>query len=52
MLRKPGKTTAQLQLAGGWRPIALLNIVWKAIEAIVAGRIADAAEVNNLLPAN
>ena len=52
VLRKPGKTTAQLQLAGGWRPIALLNTVGKVIEAIVAGRIADAAEVNNLLPAN
>ena len=36
----------------GWRPIALLNTVGKVIEAIVAGRIADATEVNNLLPAN
>jgi hypothetical protein len=52
VLRKPGKTTAQLQLAGGWRPIALLNTVGKVIEAIVAERIADAAEANNFLPAN
>jgi hypothetical protein len=24
-LRKPGKTAAQLEVAGGWRPIALLS---------------------------
>jgi hypothetical protein len=28
-LRKPGKTAAQLEVAGGWRPIALLSTIGK-----------------------
>jgi hypothetical protein len=51
-LRKPGKTAKQLQTASGWRPIALLSTIGKVIEAIIAERIAEAAENNHLLPQN
>ena len=34
----------------GWRPIALLSTIGKVIEAIVARRLADTAEVNHLVP--
>jgi hypothetical protein len=43
-LRKPGRTAAQLEVAGSWRPIALRNTIRKAIEAIIAEQITDAAE--------
>ena len=47
---KPGKTARERQKAKGWRPIALLSTVGKAIEAIVARRLANTAEENHLLP--
>jgi hypothetical protein len=52
VLRKSGKTASQLQEAGGWRPIALLNTLGKVMEAIVAERITEAAETHKLLPDN
>ena len=50
VLAKPGKTIAQKQTPGGWRPIALLSAVGKVIEAVIGRRIADAAEEHGLLP--
>jgi hypothetical protein len=34
----------------GYRPIALLPTIGKVIEAIVAKRVTEVAEANNLLP--
>jgi hypothetical protein len=42
----------QLELAGGWRPIALLSTIGKTIEDIITKRIANAAGEKNLLPAS
>ena len=50
VLRKPGKTTAQLKNAGGWRPISLLSCVGKVVEAIIAAKITQMAEESGVLP--
>jgi hypothetical protein len=48
VLYKLGK--AIYNVPGSWRPIALLNIIGKLIEAITASRIRKAAKEYNLLP--
>ena len=50
VLRKPGKTLAQLRQAGGWRPISLLSCVGKVIEGLVAKKMTEAAEARGVLP--
>jgi hypothetical protein len=50
VLRKPGKTIAQQQTAGAYRPISLLNAIGKVIEKAMSTRIAAAAELHGLLP--
>src|SRR6185312_11562556 len=50
VLPKPGKTPAEKELAGAWRPISLLNCIGKIIEALMAVRLTKAAEDNGLLP--
>jgi hypothetical protein len=50
VLRKPGKTIAQQQTAGAYRPISLLNSMGKVIEKAISSRIAAAAEEQGLLP--
>jgi retron-type reverse transcriptase len=50
VLRKPGKTIAQQQTAGAYRPISLLNAMGKVIEKVMSTRIAAAAELQGLLP--
>ena len=50
VLRKPGKTIAQQQTAGAYRPISLLNAIGKVIETAFSRRFAAAAEVQGLLP--
>src|SRR5712671_2875892 len=50
VLRKPGKPRYDLPKA--YRPIALLNTMWKVITAIVAEQLTHLAEKHNLLPAN
>ncbi len=47
-LRKPGK--ADYTQAKSWRPIALLNTMGKALEAIAARRLRYLAEKHSLLP--
>lgn len=47
-LRKPGKD--DYSNPANYRPIALLNTLGKALEAIVTNRLKDAAESYNLLP--
>jgi hypothetical protein len=37
------------QTVGGWRPISLLSTIGKAIETVIASRIAETAEECNLL---
>jgi hypothetical protein len=50
VLPKPNKTIAQKATPGAWRPILLLNIVGKVVEAAFARRITDVAEAKHLLP--
>jgi hypothetical protein len=50
VLRKPGKTIAQQQTAGAYRPISLLSAIGKVIETAISKRIATAAESQGLLP--
>ena len=50
VIPKPGKTNEQRATAGAWRPVALLSIVGKVLEAIIGQRIANAAEEHRLLP--
>ena len=50
VLRKPGKTLAQQQTAGAYRPISLLNAMGKIIETVFSRRLAAAAEAQGLLP--
>jgi hypothetical protein len=50
VLQKPGKPPATYRTPIGYRPIALLPTIGKVIEAIVAKRVTEAAEVNDLLP--
>ena len=48
LLRKPGKSDYSNPSA--YRPIALLNILRKALEAVVARRIRHVVEAHGLLP--
>jgi hypothetical protein len=50
VLRKPGKTIAQQQTAGAYRPISLLSAIGKVLETAISRRIAAAAELQGLLP--
>jgi hypothetical protein len=50
VLAKPGKSPATYRTAKGYRPIALLPTLGKVLEAIMAKRVAEAAEWNGLLP--
>ena len=50
ILRKPGKSTAQLRQAGGWRPISLLSCVGKVLEGVVVTKMTTAAEECGILP--
>ena len=50
VLQKPGKTPKTYRTPQGYRPIALLPIVGKVIEALVAKRVTKAAEAYGLLP--
>jgi hypothetical protein len=50
VLRKPGKTVAQQQTAGAYRPISLLSAIGKVLETAISRRIAAAAESQGLLP--
>jgi hypothetical protein len=50
VLRKPGKPRYDLPKA--FRPIALLNTMWKVLTAIVADHITHTAEKHQLLPTN
>ena len=50
VLRKPGKSSAQLRQAGGWRPISLLSCVGKVVEGVVATKMTAAAEKYGILP--
>ena len=51
VLQKPGKTPETYRTPGGYRPIALLPIVGKVIEALVARRVTSVTEAYSLLPA-
>jgi len=50
VLRKPGKPRYNIPMA--YRPIALLNTMWKVLTAIVASHITFITEKHQLLPAN
>jgi hypothetical protein len=50
VLHKPGKTVAQQQTAGAYRPISLLSAIGKVLETAISWRIATAAESQGLLP--
>ena len=50
VLPKPGKTPAQKELAGAWRPISLLNCMGKILETLIAKRLIEVVEDNGLLP--
>ncbi len=50
VLTKPGKPPATYKTPKGYRPIALLSTLGKVLEAILAKRVAEAAEWHGLLP--
>jgi Reverse transcriptase (RNA-dependent DNA polymerase) len=50
VLRKPGKPHYNIPKA--YRPIALLNTMWKVLTAIVANHVTFLAEKHQLLPTN
>ena len=50
VLRKPGKPRYNIPKA--YRPIALLNMMWKVLTAIVADQVTFITEKHQLLPAN
>jgi hypothetical protein len=50
VLQKPRKTPETYRIPRGYRPIALLPIIRKVIEAIVARRITKVVEAYGLLP--
>ena len=50
VLAKPGKTIAQKQTLGGWRPITLLSAIGKVVKIAIVKQIAEAAETHQLLP--
>ena len=45
VLSKPGKEPGVYQTPGGYRPIALLPTIGKVVEAVVARKVTEAAEV-------
>ena len=47
---KPGKSSTELQEVGGYRRITLLSSIGKIIDSIIAKRITEAVESQNLLP--
>jgi hypothetical protein len=49
VLPKPNKTIAQKATPGAWRPILLLHIIGKVVEAAFARRITNVAEAKHLL---
>ena len=49
VLQKPRKTPETYRTPGGYWPIALLPIVGKVIEALVAKRVTRAVEAYSLL---
>jgi hypothetical protein len=49
VLLKPNKIIAQKATPGAWRPILLLNIIGKVVEAVFARRITNVAETKHLL---
>ena len=50
VLRVIGGPKDSYEIPGAWRPIALLKTIGKVIEKVVAKRIREAAEAENLLP--
>jgi len=50
ILRKPGKPRYNIPKA--YRPIALLNTMWKVLMAVIAEQLTHTAELHQLLPAN
>ena len=50
VLRKPGKPRYDIPKA--YRPIALLNMLWKVLTVVVAGQLTYVTEKHQLLPAN
>ena len=50
ILRKPGKPRYDIPKA--YRPIALLNTMWKTLTAIIADQLTFYSEKFHLLPAN
>ena len=50
VLPKPGKTAAQRETPGAYRPIALLNCIGKVLERVMADRLSEAAEARGLFP--
>lgn len=51
-LQKPGRPIADCTLASSYRPISLLCILGKALEAIIASRISYMVEEYGLVPRN
>jgi hypothetical protein len=49
ILPKPNKIIAQKTTPGAWRPISLLNIIGKIVEAAFARRITNVAKAKHLL---
>ncbi len=47
---KPGKPPEARRIAAGWRPISLLNIIGKIIEATVGERLTRVIEEAGILP--
>jgi hypothetical protein len=50
ILLKPNKIIAPKATPGAWRPILLLNIIGKIVEAAFARRITNVAKAKHLLP--
>ena len=50
VIPKPGKTTEQLSVPGGWRPISLLSCLAKPMEKILASRLLTKCEEEGMLP--
>ena len=50
MLRKQGKTAAQLEPPKGWRLIPLLSCTGKVIETVMTEKMIQMAEQANVLP--
>jgi Reverse transcriptase (RNA-dependent DNA polymerase) len=50
VLHKPGKP--RYNLPNAYRPIALLNTMWKVLTAIIATQLTHVVEKHNIIPAN